>query len=163
MRVRLRRSRWVIAATYCSCHSRRRRSVVRARAAGNPPPATRCSNASPSLPPVVIGNLPPKILSIKPVLGARPPISTCVSGPKRRTSIRPARESASFGSRSTLAEPVRISRPGRRSRSTSPLIDVNSSGMRCTSSNTVRSGNSVQNPTGSARAARRTFSSSNVK
>ena len=49
-------------------------------------------------------------------------------GQSVRTSIRPARDSESRGSRSTCADPVRRKRPGRRSRSTVALRARNSSG-----------------------------------
>ena len=77
--------------------------------------------------------------------------------------MRPASESASCGSSSTLAEPVSRKRPGVRRRSTASFSAANSAGTRWISSSTTRSGRSPTKPAGSASAAARSTSSSKLK
>ncbi len=77
--------------------------------------------------------------------------------------MRPASESASCGSSSTLADPVSRKRPGVRARSTADFSAANSAGTRCTSSSTTRGGRSSTKPAGSASAAVRNTSSSKLK
>ena len=81
-------------------------------------------------------------------------------GCSRSTSMRPASESASAGTSSTLLEPVSTKRPGRRARSIATLSAANNSGTRCTTRRAPPSpGRSAAKPTGSALAALRAASS----
>ena len=66
--------------------------------------------------------------------------------------MRPARDSLSLGTSSTLAEPVSRKRPGTRPLSTSVFIEGKISGTRCTSSRMTRSGRPATKPAGSVLA-----------
>jgi hypothetical protein len=90
-------------------------------------------------------------------------ISHCASGCSRMIAIRPASESESFGSSSTLVEPVSTNRPGRRSRSIAAFSVTNNCGTCCTSSRITRGGRSATKPTGSVVATLRIASSSKLR
>lgn len=85
------------------------------------------------------------------------------SGHSERISIRPANESATLGSNSTLADPVSRKRPGLRCRSTAALMARKRAGARCTSSITTGPFRPCTNPAGSPRAAASVALSSSVR
>ena len=89
--------------------------------------------------------------------------SLAENGHSVRISIRPARDSDRFGSRSTSADPVRRKRPGRRSRSTWTLMAGKSSGACCTSSRTTGPSSPDRKPVQSSAAAASTVASSKVR
>ena len=70
------------------------------------------------------------------------------------TSIRPASDSLTVGTRRMLADPVSRKRPYRRFRSTEILIARSRSGARWTSSIVTNSGRPATNPSGSSWAVR---------
>jgi hypothetical protein len=90
-------------------------------------------------------------------------ISPWENGHTVNTSIRPAKDSESFGRSITFADPVSRKRPGCRFRSIAALITGNSSGTCCISSNVTGGFKPATKPFGSPFAAARMPGSSNVR
>ncbi len=87
---------------------------------------------------------------------ARPPVARSRTARADAGAESPSGRRASrrgCGTNSTLAEPVRMKRPGVLRRSMAALSEVKISGTRCTSSRMVFAGRSVTKPTGSVSAA----------